>query len=821
MRIGIKLALLALMTGLLFWFFSTLVDNFFFSQGVSLKIHLLDLSQRSILHTLFVIFLFLLYGLCIYKEVSSQSKKLQLFNNLIDQSNDSIFLIQHATSKFLYFNEKACKELLYDKDSLSKKGLIDIDTVAQNKTWGVFLQEVSQKEHLVYESVYMRQDGSTFPVEVNIKLVSQGSHEYLLAVCRDITERKRAEERYQTIIRTTKDGFFLTDPQGNLLDINEAYCRLTNFPHDELMKMNVFDLFDSREKTLRHFNRTALLGSDTFESRHRTKGGHSLLLEASVNYIPTEGGRFFAFLRDITERKQMEEALLAEKERLAVTLRSIGDGVIATDTKGRIVLMNYVAEKLTGWEQEKAAGLPVSEVLYLINQYSGIRCDNPVDRVLEIGKPVSLPIHTILFTRDGTERLLAASAAPIIDRNHQIIGVVLVFQDKTLERLTEKELLKIEKLSSLGLLAGGIAHDLNNVLAVILGNISLAAMELQDNELIIKSLTEAEQAALRARDLAKQLLTFARGGTPIKELASISEVIHDSAKFSCAGTQARCEISTPKNLWPAELDPGQISQVFQNLVINAVQAMPHGGIIRINTDNVILGEDNLLPLTPGRYVKITVEDEGVGIWPDHLSKIFDPYFTTKQKGSGLGLATAYSIIKNHDGHITVESTMGKGTTFSIYLPATTKKFKPKREMAPKLLRGKGKILVMDDEKMIRNNMGLMLKHLGYEVEFAEDGAEAIELYAKVKESLNPFDAVIMDLTIAGGMGGRETIQKLLEVDPQAKAIVFSGYADDPIMSNFKKFGFRGFIKKPYNIEEVSEVLHRVLNDTGGAQTNRS
>jgi PAS domain S-box-containing protein len=736
---------------------------------------------------------------------------LQLFSDLIDQSNDSIYVMQGSSGNFVYFNEKAWKELHCTEDRLRGKRFIDIDTVGQKKTWDEFRQEVSQQEHLVYESNHVREDGASFHVEVNIKAVTRRGSEYLLAMCRDIKERKRAEERYQTIIRTTKEGFFLTDHEGNFLDVNEAYCGLTNFHHHELMQMNIFNLFDAREMVLRHFNRTALLGSDTFEARHRIKAGHSLLLEASVNYIPAEGGRFFAFLRDITERKQMEEALLAEKERLAVTLRSIGDGVIATDTKGRIVLMNYLAEKLTGWKQEKAQGLPVSEVLNLFNQHAGLRSENPVDWVLQTGKPVSLPVHTILLTRDGAERILAASAAPIIDRNQQTIGAVMVFQDKTLERLTEKELLKIEKLSSLGLLAGGIAHDLNNVLAVILGNISLATMTPEDQDMVLKSLAEAEQAGMRARDMAKQLLTFARGGTPIKELASIGEIIQDSAKFSCAGTQARCEISTPKNLWPAELDPGQISQVIQNLVINAVQAMPQGGVVHLDAQNVALPEDNPFSLRPGRYIKIKVKDQGVGIWPDHLSKIFDPYFTTKEKGSGLGLATAYSIVKNHDGHITVESTAGHGATFSIYLPAAAKKFEPHQEKESELQKGKGKILVMDDEEMIRSNVGLMLKHLGYETEFAEDGAAALTLYTEAKVSRQPFDAIIMDLTIPGGMGGRETIQKLLEVDPQAKAIVFSGYADDPIMSNFREFGFQGFIKKPYNIKDVSEVLHRVLS----------
>lgn len=806
-----KVILSGIMAGLLFWFLAAFIDFKFAPHQQVLRKHLIDFAPPDVYKTLTVIVLFLIYSSVIVRDLHKQAEKLQLFSDLIDQSNDTIFAMQGSSGNLLYFNEKARKELHTTKERLAAKRFPDIDTLVQKATWDDFRREVSQREHLVYESNHIREDGASFPVEVNIKSVTRRGHEYLLAVCRDITERKRAEERYQTIIRTTKDGFFLTDSAGNFLDVNEAYCRLTNFRHDELMQMNIFDLFESREKTLNYFNNTAMLGADTFEGRHRTKDGNSVLLEASVNYIPTAGGRFFAFLRDITERKQMEEALLAEKERLAVTLRSIGDGVIATDTKGHIVLMNYVAEKLTGWKQEKAVGLPVSEVLNLFNQHAGLRSENPVEQVLQTGKPVNLPIHTLLLTRDGTERLLAASAAPIIDRNQQVIGAVMVFQDKTLERLTEKELLKIEKLSSLGLLAGGIAHDLNNVLAVILGNLSLATMNPKDDTLLRKSLAEAEQAGFRARDLAKQLLTFARGGTPIKELASIGEILQDSAKFACSGTQARCEISAPRHLWPAEFDPGQISQVIQNLVINAVQAMPLGGVVRIKADNVTLPENNPFSLASGKYIKITVEDQGIGIWPDHLSRIFDPYFTTKQKGSGLGLATAYSIIKNHDGHITVDSAVGKGTVFSIYLPATEKTYVPQPEMEPEIRTGKGRILVMDDEELIRNNVGLMLNYLGYETEFAEDGSKALELYARAKAAAHPFDAVIMDLTVPGGMGGREAIQKLLEVDPQAKAIVFSGYADDPIMSNFRQFGFQGFIKKPYSIKDVSEVLHRVLS----------
>ncbi len=812
MKHGMKVVLVAVTASLLFWVFSSLIEFKVAPQSPFLLDHLTSRSTPALLKILLVVVLFTLFSFAIIRDLNKQAERLRLFSDLIDQSNDPIYVMQAASGKLVYFNTKALNELQLTSDRLIGKRFIDFDKMVQSRGWERFSEEVSRREHLVYESSHVKESGVTFPVEVNIKAVSRGGAQYLLAVCRDITERKRAEEWHRTIIRTTKDGFFMTDRDGNLLDVNEAYCRLTNFRRDELIGLNIFDLFDPRQKAVKRFHRTASLGSDTFESSHRTKNGQGVLLEASVNYIPSEGGRFFAFLRNITDRKQMQEALLAEKERLAVTLRSIGDGVIATDTRGRIVLMNYVAEKLTGWTQDKAQGLPVSEILHLIEQHAGIRGENPVEIVLQTGKSISLPAHTRLLARDGTERILAAGAAPIIDAGHQIIGVVMVFQDKTTERLTERELLKIEKLSSLGLLAGGIAHDLNNVLAVILGNLSLASMTIKDDELTRKSLAEAEQAGFRARDLAKQLLTFARGGTPIKELASIAELIHDSAIFSTAGTQARCEIEAPPNLWPVEVDPSQISQVIQNLVINAVQAMPQGGVVKINARNVTLPEDNPFSLKRGRYIKIEVEDQGIGIWPDQLAKIFDPYFTTKQKGSGLGLTTSYSILKNHDGHITVDSAVGQGTTFSLYLPAAAKKYVPEPEAETELHRGKGRILVMDDEEMIRNNVGLMLNHLGYDADFAEDGDQALALYAQARGSKAPFDAVIMDLTVPGGMGGRETITRLLELDPQAKAIVFSGYADDPILSNFQEFGFLGFIKKPYSIGDVSEALYKVFHN---------
>lgn len=385
------------------------------------------------------------------------------------------------------------------------------------------------------------------------------------------------------------------------------------------------------------------------------------------------------------------------------------------------------------------------------------------------------------------------------------------FMDITERKRAEEELQKAAKQESLGILAGGVAHDFNNILTAILGNVTLAKRDAKPGGKILERLLEAEKACLRARDLTQQLMTFSKGREPVKKVASITEVIKDSASLVLRGSNVRCEFSIPDVLWLVEFDEGQISQVISNLVINADEAMPGGGVIKIGAKNTVVGTESNLPLRKGRYVEITVEDHGVGIPKEHLNKILDPYFTTKRRGSGLGLATTYSIIKNHNGHITVRSEMGVGTNFSICLPASDKLIPVKKESVPDTrITGRGKILVMDDEEMIREMLGSILAFAGYQVELASDGAEAIERYIKAKERGEPFAAVILDLTVPGGMGGKEAIEKLLEVDPEVRTIVSSGYPNDPIVANFGEFGFKGVATKPYATKDLERTLRGIL-----------
>lgn len=633
---------------------------------------------------------------------------------------------------------------------------------------------------------------------------------------------RESETRKRAILESALDCMITIDQEGKILEFNPAAERTFGYSKVDLLGQSMADRIIPPHLRSRHreaFARYLETGEGPILNRRiemtgMRADGSEFPVELTVTRIPLEGPPVFqGFLRDITERKRMEEALAAEKERLAVTLGSIGDGVIATDVEGRVIFINRTAEELTGWLQEEAMGRPLPEIFRIIHEKSRVHCENPVEKVLATGSVVGLANHTVLISKEGREHAIADSGAPIRNREGGIIGVVLVFRDVTQKQRMQEELLRASTLESVGLLAGGVAHDFNNILTAILGNLSLAMLSLDERSEAHERLVQAEKASIRARDLAQQLLTFAKGGGPIKKTASLVDLLRESANFVVRGSNVRCEFSIQEGLWPVEIDEGQIGQVIHNLVLNAEQAMPEGGRIEIRAENRTRDGAKGLPLVRGEYVHITIRDFGVGIPKEHLQKIFDPYFTTKQRGSGLGLSTSYSIIKKHDGHMTVDSEPGKGSAFSIYLPAFPKAVLPKRKepIAFEALLGRGRVLVMDDEEIIRDVLQEMLRRFGYETVLARDGGEAIELYRRAKESEHPFDAVIMDLTVPGGMGGKEAIRKLREIDPEVRAIVSSGYSNDPLAGTFTKYGFSDFVAKPFKLEELGKVLKRVVS----------
>ncbi|MBF0101410.1 MAG: PAS domain S-box protein [Desulfobacterales bacterium] len=632
----------------------------------------------------------------------------------------------------------------------------------------------------------------------------------------EIVERKRIEEDYRTLFREMLDGFALheiiCDQHGKPVDykfllLNPSFERMTGLSANEIVGKTVLEVLPETEPYwIETYGNVALTGKPVFFENY------SVMLDKyfEVTAFRPAPKQFACIFADISKRKKTENDLLQEKERLLVTLRSIGDGVITTDTDGRVVLINKITEKLTGWTQQEAFGKDITEVFNIVNSKTKQQCENPVKKVLEAGTIVGLANHTNLIARDGTERMISDSGAPIFDANSQMIGVILVFRDVTEQYQIEQQLQHAQRMESIGILAGGIAHDFNNMLGVITGNISYALSRIDRNEELFQVLSDIQESSKHARSLTQQLLTFAKGGAPVKKIVDINQIIRETAKFVTRGKNSRCEFDLSNELWTVEVDPGQMNQTISNLVINADQAMPEGGIIKIKSENTLINPDTTIPLIPGKYVKISIQDQGIGISEKHLLKIFDPYFSTKTKGSGLGLSSAYSIVKRHDGYINVCSELGWGSVFHIYLPATIKTYEKVEQEEKAVHRGRGKILIMDDQELILDMAGRILNRMGYETVFAKDGSQVIDKYCKAYQSQNPFDLVILDLTIPGGMGGIKTIIELLKIDPNVKAVVSSGYSNDTVMANYADYGFCGVVPKPFTKSELAEVLNKVL-----------
>jgi signal transduction histidine kinase/ActR/RegA family two-component response regulator len=555
-------------------------------------------------------------------------------------------------------------------------------------------------------------------------------------------------------------------------------------------------------------------GAPGYEQEFRAmREGRTYWLHEQVSITPVapDEWNLVGVITDISARRAAELALAAERERLIVTLRAMTEGVITTDTRGVVQFMNRAAAELTQQEAVTAVGRPLAEICILHESPSNRVFTLPVIHVLEEGALVDLPPQIMLVGRKGATCFVEGCCIPVREANSELIGTVLVLRDVTVRQRFEQELQRASRLESVGILAGGIAHDFNNILTAIMGNVTLALLDAEALSQTERYLREAERATLRARDLTQQLLTFAKGGDPVCAAVLLPEIVTEVAQFALHGSRVKCEFDLPANLWPANADKGQLGQVVQNLVINAIQAMPEGGTIRIGAHNETVTIDSHKSLAPGDYVHLIVTDTGTGIRAEHLVNIFDPYFTTKQQGSGLGLTTVYSIIKKHNGHIEVESELGRGTTFHFWLPALHEQQldlpeQQKESMSPL----KGRVLFMDDEEPIVQMASTLLQRLGFEVEVTRDGAETVQKFEAAHAAGRPFDLVVMDLTVPGGMGGREAIEQLRQIDPGVKAIVSSGYSSDPVLANYRAYGFRGMVAKPYKIDDFTRVLREVM-----------
>ncbi len=680
-----------------------------------------------------------------------------------------------------------------------------------------------------------------------------------LALRRAHDEYRLGAERYRLIAENTLDLLCEVSQHGVYTYVSPNHTELLGYPAKQLLGRNFVTLIhpEDMDAVVDKFSACIVEGLPFVASfRLRHQNGTWRWLEASAKpletpsapgVIPYEGQAIFV-IRDVTERREARRALATESERLAVTLASIADGVISTDLNGGVVQVNEAALQLLGVPREEILGHSVDDFMEFLEEEGRSAIRSPVIRALTEGTPCALPLsgHTLVRVHGGgPEFAVAGTATPIRDQDRQILGAVLIFRNITERRRTEQELLKLSKQESLGQLAARIAHDFNNLLTVIMGNLSLTKMLLAPGDAALRRLVDTEKACLRAKDLTRQLLAFARGGTPVKKALALEPLVRESTRLILQDTGAY-RLNWPEHLPPVHADAEQLHQLLYELLTNARQASASGGEIHVRGETVPLVDDSTLPLPAGNYVRLSVRDEGLGIPEKHLTRIFEPFFTTKENARGLGLATCFLIARNHEGFMTVDSVPGFGSTFYLYLPALPEPAAPPAPLeppmsvrpmpadpAPAVAVGGGsdpayapilppplppdarRVLVMDDEPPICDLAVELLGREGYYVGTAADGREAIRCYVKAREAGRPYDVVILDLTVRNGMGGRDTVRELQKIDPDVRVIVSSGYSQDPTISRFRDFGFCGVVSKPYSVAEMTQEIEQAVALRGG------
>jgi len=642
-----------------------------------------------------------------------------------------------------------------------------------------------------------------------------------LAVIIDVTEKKRAEaalreseERFRCLVEQSPVAISIVDAYGRVEYVNEKHVSIVGYTAGEIPTLELWWRKTSPDEATRQRIKAAwvgiarrISGGEEVDPVERTvvcKDGSSKNVELRFTRL---GDKILTVFIDITERKRVEAALRESEARLDLALQSAHMGVWRWE----------IAENRRHFDELTCRMLGIDAATFSGSDAEFLQAVHPDDRELvkaALARSVAqdvpyAPTYRVVWP-DGSVHYLAARGRLIRDGKGQPVRVNGILWDITDQRLLEQERIKMQKLESVGTLAGGIAHDFNNLLQGVFGFISMARLTHDQKEKSLAMLEQAERALQQSVNLTSQLLTFSKGGRPVKKVVGLRSLIENAVALALSGSRNTAEIDIEPDLRPVEADRGQIGQVIQNIVLNADQAMPLGGVIRVVARNVPAAA--LVPPAElqGELVEIEINDQGAGIPPEHLTRIFDPYFTTKEKGSGLGLASSFSIVGNHGGLLRVQSHVGRGTTFRIYLPAAAAQSEqPYRPEIPAASRT-GRILVMDDEEMIRELAGEMLLSLGHEVVAAANGETALEAYRSARQAGRPFDVVILDLTIRGGMGGVETVRKLAQIDPDVKAVVSSGYSEDAARSNYREQGFRAVLNKPYSVAELQSVMNSLL-----------
>ncbi|MRR05357.1 MAG: PAS domain S-box protein [Deltaproteobacteria bacterium] len=750
-------------------------------------------------------------------------KEVSFFRNLVEYTRDPIYVLSPSQGcRMVYANQAACSHFGVALDELQKKSIPDWDPDFDMKNIDPFWQELKQRKSLRFETRHRLASGELVPVEVTANYLEHGGEELTVGSFFDISERKKSEEalrtsegHLRTLVQTLPDLIWLKNKDGVYLSCNPTFERFFGAKEADIVGKTDYDFVDRElaEFFVEHDRKAMVAGKPTSNEEWLTfaANGRRALFETVKTPMFDDSGTLIGVLgigRDITARKRAEEEL-RENEARYRGLVELFPEAIYIHTGGKIVFANSQGARLVG--AERPEDLYGREALDFVHPDYRDFVTNRINRSYEQGTPNS-PAEEVFLRLDGLPVEVEVVSNAFTYHGEKALQIVA--RDISERKMRQEELLRAQKLESLGVLAGGIAHDFNNILTGIVGNLSIMRAEIPADHRLCDRLVLCEKAVQQATSLTCQLLTFAKGGEPVKKLFDLKTVIPETVAFVLRGSNVAHVLEIADDLWFLDADQGQISQVLNNLIINATQAMSAGGVVRVTASNCRLASEQVPPLKPGDYVQICVSDQGSGIPAEYLDKIFDPYFTTKETGSGLGLTTLYSIVRKHQGQVLVSSQIGHGTVFQIFLPATLEQpsqLCPAEGVThPATVFENALVLVMDDELSIRDLTQEMLRLLGCRAESCASGEELIDCYRRrMSEGCKP-DAVIMDLTIPGKMGGLEAAQRILELDCEARLIVSSGYSNDPVMANYRSFGFVDFLVKPYRFDDLSGALTRVL-----------
>jgi PAS domain S-box-containing protein len=799
-----------------------------------------------------------------------------IFQAISEQMPDALFLLDpddpERRGKILYANEAACRMHGYTRAEMTALSLADLNDSATLQQMKSRLEKLSVGETLSFEGTHRRKNGSHFPVEVIVRAIRWNGRRVVFTMDRDISDRRQAQEalrlseyQYRMLFSATErqaQELALVDRVRTVLSkemdlsvvfktIVEAVAETFGYTHVAVYLLKEGYLY--AQYFVGYGQVASPMAVSTGVVGRVVRTGEPALVEdvaRDPDYLAAQedivsqvcvplidqGEVVGALNVESTDGHTLTEAdltlMLALSDHIGVAIgrarlysevrasevryrnlvEQLNDVIFTLNPQGVITYISPVIQRYSGYAPEELLGHAFT---VLMDQQDGPML---VGRVQQMVTGNAAPFEFQMRTKEGERRWVRSSARVIADQQG-IVEVHGILIDLTDRKRMEEERIKLTKLESLGVLAGGIANDFNNLMTGILGNLSMAELSLSPDDPLYKNLKDAEQALMHAKDLTYQLMTFAKGGTPVKAPIALKSVLSEIAAFVHRGMKARCELSIDEALWQINADAGQIVQVFQNVIANADQAMPNGGVIDIKAQNVVIDKrhrPNSFSLPSGPYVRITVTDHGQGIAPEHLPKIFDPYFTTKEEGSGLGLATAYSIISQHGGTITVDSTLGRGTRLTLYFPALAQPQEPEAA-APAIPvpagtgKPEGRVLVLDDEEMILSLVKQILTKYGYEVVITSDGTETLSSFEQAQQEGRPFDVVVLDLTIPGGKGGKEVIQELRSRDPNIHAIVSSGYYNDPVLANYRQYGFSGMVPKPYRVQELLQIIEKTMH----------